>query len=272
MALPPGRPLADPLLEPDAGPRDASGAPVRAPIGNSIRTLLLFGALLIVGVVVWWFSRPDDLTERIGGREWAIVDIDGEPAVNVSGTVSTFVLDGTHEVRGVLDCNTRTGRWAFDTSSQRLDVDWDTVTSVGCADWPNTYSVASGTVRFDGGTMSLDTGGGEIRSIALGDMEIASADELAGQWTSGSTSVELGSRGLVRVDGCTGSWMAVGTGISVGFEESVLRGCELAPIWTGESIIVPIRFEDSLYLHHALSPFPLDRAVYRLDLKAPPPG
>ena len=72
MASPPERPLADPLL----GAGDDRGASARAPIGNSIRTLLLLGVAVVIGLGVWWSQRPSDLTGRIGGREWVIVDVE----------------------------------------------------------------------------------------------------------------------------------------------------------------------------------------------------
>ena len=77
----PDAPISDPLLRPDSAPRDASGRPVRAPLGNSIRTLLVFVLLVAVGVAVWWWLlRPDDLTNQLGGREWVITEVDGQPA------------------------------------------------------------------------------------------------------------------------------------------------------------------------------------------------
>lgn len=271
MASPPERPLADPLLEPDAGPLDASGAPVRAPIGNSIKTLLLLGALVIVGVAVWWVGRPDDLTDRIGGREWVIVDIDGEPAVNDAGTVSTFVLDGNREVRGMVGCNTATGEWDFVTAEQELAIEWRNQTLVGCADdHPETFTVFGGRVDLRGEVMRVDHDDGSVRAVSLADRAVATADELAGEWISGTTTIELGPRGLARVGECPGTWMASGGGISFRWEDA--DSCDLAPIWADGGVVVPVRFEDSLYLRRDAAPFPLDRDVHRLDLTAPAAG
>jgi hypothetical protein len=270
MAFPPERTLADPLLAPDVGSRDVSGAPVRAPIGNSIKTLLLLGVLVIVGVLIWWVRRPDDLTGLIGGREWVIVDVDGEPATSVTGTASTFVLDGTHEIRGTRGCNTAIGEWMFDTSSQRLDIEWTGGTTIGCPDAPVTYAIDGGDLTLSDAVMTVEAAEATVRSISLADRPVVTADELAGAWSGGGSTVEFGRRGLLRVDDCIGEWNATGEGISVQFDGSdvALASCGLAPIWTTGDVIMPVRFEDTLYLHRAAVAYPLDREVYRLDIEA----
>jgi hypothetical protein len=266
MALPPGRPVTDPLLVPEIGLREPM--PARAPVGNSIRTLLLIGVLALVGIAVWWARRPSDLTQRIGGREWVIVDVDGEPAVNELGTASSFVLDGVGEIRMEAGCNTATGRWSFDVSAQRLLVEGLRTTAMSCPDdVPATYAVGNGRVGLDGSVMTVATDDGEVRAISHGDLQVAASDEIAGRWTSGSSTVEIGPRGLLRVDDCTGSWVATGAGITALFDEQELSrdGCDPAPIWTSGVVLLPVRFEDSVFLSRDGNSFPLDRMIHRLD-------
>jgi hypothetical protein len=272
MGVPPHGPIADPLLQPEHGPRDAKGAPIRAPLGNSIRTLLVFALLVAVGVIVWWIRRPDDLSERLGGREWAITEVDGEPATNRVGLVSTFVLDGTGEIRAVRDCNVESGRWEFDRRSSHLGIEWTTQTDLDCgADWPQTYTPGAGHVTFDGMTLRIEADRVDVRAIALGDHEPASPTDFAGTWISGESSVEIGQRGLFDVAGCRGSWSAEeeGDGIIVSFRDVQADDCELAPVWADEQTLVPVIHDHSLYLWRNRTVFPLDHKIVRLD---PVPG
>ena len=114
MGPPPDRPISDPLLLPDSGPRDAKGTPVRAPLGNSIKTFLAFVLLVAIGGGVWWIRRPDDLTGSIGGREWTITDVDGEPATNSDGRrLDVRARRYRRDQGGATGCNIATGAWDF---------------------------------------------------------------------------------------------------------------------------------------------------------------
>jgi hypothetical protein len=272
MVVPPHDPIADPLLQPDNGPRDAKGAPIRAPLGNSARTLFVFALLVAIGVIVWWIRRPDDLEARLGGREWVITEVDGEPATNRVGLVSTFVLDGTGEVRAVRDCNVASGGWEYDRQSSRLAIEWTTQTELDCGTgWPKTYAPAAGDVSFSGSTLRIDADQVDIRAISLGDHESASPTELAGSWVGGESPVEIGQRGLFDVDGCRGSWSAEeeGDGIIVSFPDAQADECDLDPWWADEQPLVPVLHDDALYLRRNRFVFPLDHAIVRLD---PAPG
>lgn len=262
-------PISDPLLRPDRAPRDATGNPVRAPLGNSIRTLLLFGLLLAIGVAVWWIRRPDDLTMQLGGREWTIVEVDGEPAVNRLGTVSTFVLDGTGEVRGVIECNTATGSWTYDTPGRRLDLQWEQQTVAGCADdWPTTYLPTSGRVDLDGGELRVESDTVEVRAVALVDLPPMEVHDLHGSWTSGEQLVEIGERGRFDIGACGGAWTGDATepGVfSVEFDDPESEECGLGPAWLDGAAFVAVEFDDAVFLHRDRAAFPLDRSILRLD-------
>lgn len=264
----PERPISDPLLRPERGPRDAQGRPVRAPLGNSIRTLLVFALLVVVGVAVWWLRRPDDSAANIGGREWTITDVNGEPATNTAGLVSTFVLDGTGEIRAPLDCNVATGRWAYDEQRSSLSIEWTTQTLMVCpSEWPQTYLPDSGQVSVDGAVMRIETDAGELRAVSLGDHEPADAESVAGGWMSGDQTIEIGRRGRFEVDECHGSWESIADelSMSVRFEELQRDDCELAPLWRDETPVVPVVDGGVVYLRRERSIFPLDRAIVRLD-------
>ncbi len=268
MGSPPDRQISDPLLRPDGVQRDARGAPVRAPLGNSIRTLLAFAVLLVIGVGIWWIRRPDDLTMQLGGREWAITEVDGEPATNRLGTASTFVLDGTGEIRATLDCNVASGVWRYDKQSGQLEIEWETQTTLPCPeDWPETYLPDGGDVSVDGGTMRIDSDMVEIRAVALVDREPAAVDDVAGEWVSGERSIEIGRRGLFQIDACRGSWSLTDddSAMDVSFDEVQPDACTLDPGWSNDTPIVPVADEDSIYLRRDRSIYPLDRAVFRLD-------
>lgn len=266
-------PISDPLLRPDRAPRDARGTPVRAPLGNSIRTLLLFGLLLAIGVAVWWLRRPGDLTMQLGGREWVIVEVDGEPAVNAIGTASTFVLDGTGEVRGAIECNTSTGSWSYDRRGQQLVLDWETTTAVSCPDgWPRTYLPVSGRVDLDGGELRIESDAGDIRAVALVDHDPMPVDDLHGSWASGGHLVEVGERGRFDVGECRGAWAvdtAKETAVSIAFDDapsgSADDPCALAAAWFVSAPAVPVEVGESVFLHHDRATFPLDRSIIRLD-------
>lgn len=278
MASPSERPIDDPLLQPDRAPRDARGAPVRAPLGNSGKTLLAFIVLAIVGAGVWWLRRPPDLTMQLGGREWVITTVDGEPAVNDAGTVSTFVLDGNGEIRSAIDCNTATGSWSYEPGSRRLDIDWHGQTSAPCPDdWPQTYLATDGHVSAGGGSMRVESEAVVIEAISPVDLDVAGADELAGSWMTGGSSVDIGIRGLFRVDGCEGEWSALDDGgqgdeepsgaVVVGFDPADVQraGCDLDPMWEDETPIIPVVHDGVLFLRRDRSFFPLDRSIVRLD-------
>ena len=268
---PPDDPISDPLLRPESAPRDAAGRPVRAPLGNSIRTLLVFVLLVVVGVAVWWWRRPDDLTTRLGGREWVITEVDGEPATNGHGFASTFVLDGTGEIRGVLACNVASGSWTYRSRSDRLDISWETQTTLGCAaGWPQTYLPASGEVGLSGGALSVDGDTTRFRAISLADLQPAGADDIAGTWVSGGSEIEIGLRGLFRIDECRGTWSddlddAEAPTITVEFDHVVPDSCQLDPRWRDETPIVPVLHDGVLYLRRDRPLFPLDRDIVRLD-------
>jgi len=268
MGPPPDSPISDPLLRPESGPRTALGAPVRAPLGNSIRTFLVFVLLVMVGAAVWWVRRPADLSTSIGGREWTITDVDGQPATNEAGLASTFVLDGNGEIRAPLDCNIATGRWAYDERRSVLSIEWETQTLLACPDdWPQTYLPDGGEVSVDGAVMRISTDAGEVRAISLADRSPATVDEVAGSWTSGDQEIVIGPRGLFEVGACEGAWEGVddGEAMDVRFDELQRDDCVLAPSWRDETLIIPVADDDVTYLRRDRTIFPIDRAVVRLD-------
>lgn len=268
MASPPERRLADPLLEHPPEEFDDAPAASRAPVGNSILTLVLAGILVVVGIAIWWLQRPSDLTERLEGREWIIVEADGQPATSDVGTTSRFELAANGEVNTAASCNTRTGEWEFDEPSQELHIDWVGETEIACPDdTPQTYAIGAGPVDIDGDLLRVETDVGTISAFSPTDREVAQADDLAGRWRFGESVVDFGPRGLLRVDECTGSWMPSGDGIGVSFDDAETErvGCLLPPTWTGGEVLLPYRFDDSLYLYEH-DPFgSLDGPVYRLD-------
>jgi hypothetical protein len=268
MRPPPDRPISDPLLRPDRAPVDATGVPVRAPLGNSIRTFLAFVSLALIGVGVWWIRRPDDLTARLGDREWVVTDVDGEPATNAAGTASTFVLDGTGEVRGVLGCNVATGTWAYDVTGRRLEIDWQTQTLLVCPDdWPTTYLPDGGDVDHDGTTLRIVSDAVDVRSVSLADRPTAAFDDVAGVWTSGTQTVEIGARGLLLVDTCRGTWSPTedGAAMAVRFDEVQRDDCSLGRVWTDATPVVPVVDGSTVYLRRDRATYPLDRGIIRLD-------
>lgn len=279
MASPTERPIEDPLLQPDRAPRDARGAPVRAPLGNSGKTLVALIVLALVGAAVWWLRRPPDITDQLGGREWIITTVNGEPAVNAVGTVSTFVLDGNGEVRSAVACNTATGTWKYEPGPQRLAIGRGSVTLAGCPEWPVTYQPISGDVNVGSGSMRIESDGSVVESISPVDLSTASADEIAGTWLTGGSTVDIGRRGLFRVDGCEGEWSPFGDSVavddedeppgpvSIEFDESEVQraSCTLPVIWADETPVVPVVHDGVLYLRRDRSIFPLDRSIVRLD-------
>ena len=268
MGPPPDRPISDPLLRPETGQRTALGVPVRAPLGNSIRTFLVFVLLVIVGAAVWWVRRPADLSMSIGGREWTITDVDGQPATNEAGLVSTFVLDGNGEIRAPLDCNVATGSWAYDEKQSELSIEWKTQTLMACPDdWPQTYLPDGGEVSVDGAVMRIATDAGEVRAVSLADHPPATVDEVAGSWTSGGQAIEIGPRGRFEVGDCDGAWegVAEGEAMEVRFDELQRDDCVLAASWSDETPVIPVVDDDVMYLRRDRTIFPLDRAVVRLD-------
>lgn len=270
MAVSSENSITDPLLRPDSAPRDARGAPVRAPLGNSIWTLVLFVLLVGVGVGVWSITRPDDLTASLGGREWVVTDVDGEPAVNDAGTASTFVLDGGGEVRATAGCNIATGQWIYQPGAKRLTIDWITQTELVCpTEWPTTYLPDTGDVDLADGVLSMRSLNGEMRAIALADHEAQAGEVAAGDWRSGVYPVEIGRRGLFRIQECEGSWTSGENdlGMVVRFEEVQIQreGCDLDRLWLDSDPFRVVGFEGSLYLHRDRAIFPLDRSVVRLD-------
>lgn len=272
MAAPHDGPIADPLLQPPHGLRGTSGAPMHAPLGNSARTLFVFVLLVAIGAVVWWLRQPDDLTDRVGGREWVITEVDGEQATNRAGLVSTFVLDGTGEIRAVRGCNVVSGRWEYESASSRLSIDWSSATDLACSDdWPETYTPAAGDVGFDGPVLRIESETGDLRAISLRDHEPATVDDLAGTWVSGESTFTIGRRGLFDIDLCRGSWTANedGPGIVVSFPETHRADCDLAPMWVEELSLVPVLHDEVLYMWRNRTAFPLDHVIVRLD---PAPG
>lgn len=268
MVSEPGPPIADPLLRPDAGPRDPAGRPLWAPLGNSIRTLVAFAVLLLLGIGVWWLRRPADLTAELGGREWVITAVDGEPATNAAGTASTFVLDGTGEIRGVLACNVASGTWAYDRERSELAVDWTTQTDLICpGDWPRTYLATDGTVELDDGVLRVRGDAVVVDAIAPADRAPADSDQIAGSWVSGSHEIEIGPRGSFRIGACRGTWSRVddASTVDVRFEELQRDDCELDERWRDEAPIRPVLHDGSLYLRRDRSRFPVDRDIVRLD-------
>ena len=95
------------------------------------RPVLVTLLVLAVGLAVWWWRRPSDLTTSLGARTWILAEIDGEPVTTPDGTAPTFTLDGTGEVRAMLDCNTAIGDWVYASSSQRIEFTWATQTLTG---------------------------------------------------------------------------------------------------------------------------------------------
>lgn len=268
MASPTDRQISDPLLRPDGAQRDAKGVPVRAPLGNSIKTLIVFAVLLGIGIVIWWIRRPDDLTAQLGGREWVITEVDGEPATNRFGTTSTFVLDGTGEIRATLDCNVATGAWRYAEQSSRLVIDWQTQTTLACpGDWPETYLPESGDVDLDGGTLRVRSDTTEVRAISPVDRDPAELDEVAGDWVSGEQIIEIGRRGLFQVDACNGSWTPTDdeSALLVTFEDVQPDACSLGLQWQDDTPFTATAHDDSIYLRRDRVIFPLDRTVIRLD-------
>lgn len=266
MALPPGRPLADPLLEPDAGPRDASGEVVRAPVGNSGRTLAVFLLLALVGVAVWWMRRPSDLTDRLAGTEWIVVEAGGAPHVNADGQVSAFALGHRSMLRTGGPCGVAAGSWSFDVSEQSLEIGWEAGAPEGCANENGEWTVAvpsDGGVDLDGDELRLGEPG-RLRAFLVTDRPAAEADDLAGRWGAGGHLIEIGPRGLFRVGDCMGAWDDVPTGIRWSFE-STAPGCDLGPVWGGGDTFVPLRFEDSLYLWRVAPGSAFDPFVLRLE-------
>jgi hypothetical protein len=272
MGPPPERPISDPLLRPERGERDARGRPVRAPFGNSIRTFAVLVLLVAVGVAIWWIRRPDDHLASIGGREWTITDVDGEPATNGIGTASTFVLDGNGEIRGPVGCNVASGRWSYDERSSELTLDWQTQTQLRCDEaWPRTYLPDGGEVHLDGAVMRITTDTGEVRAVALGDHAAAGVEQVAGSWQSGERQVEIGSRGLFQIDRCDGSWVVVEDvsdevpSIEIRFERLQRDECDLLAMWRDETPVVPVVDGGVVFLRRDRTIFPLDRAIVRLD-------
>lgn len=268
MASTPERPISDPLLRPDFGPRDATGTPIRAPLGNSIKTLLALCALVAVGVGVWWLQRPDDLSTRIGGREWVITAIDGEPATNETGVASTFVLDGTGEIRAPLGCNAATGTWSYDPGESQLDISWATQTQLGCPDdWPTTYLPVSGSVSLDGSALRVRSDDRDMRAISPTDAVPVAPTDAAGEWSSGDHIVEIGRRGLFVVDTCRGSWSRTDDdlGLAVSFDGTQRDDCSLASFWAEADPFLAIEDGSSIYLWRDRSMYPFDRGIVRLD-------
>lgn len=268
MGPTPERPISDPLLRPDRAQRDARGRPVRAPLGNSIRTFVVLVLLVGVGVAIWWIRRPDDLATSIGAREWTITHVDGEPATNDLGTASTFVLDGNGEIRGPIGCNVASGRWTYDERTSELELDWQTQTQINCDDeWPRTYLPDRGEVHLDGAVMRITTDTGEIRAVALADRAAADVDAFAGSWQMGDLPVEIGLRGLFEIEGCDGSWEDVvdEPSIRVSFEGLQRDECNLADVWRDEAPVVPVIDDGVLFLRRDRVAFPIDRSIVRLD-------
>ncbi len=267
MALPPGRPLADPLLEPDAGPRDASGEVVRAPLGNSIRTLVAFLALAALGVGVWWLQRPSDLTEQLAGTEWVVVEVDGEPLINDDGQVPAFALGRREMIRAGGPCGPSTGSWTFDTDDQRLEIEWpDGAVQGGCANEHAAWTIAaptSGRAELRGDTL-LVRGAPIVRAFEVSGRDRASVADVAGRWQVGDLRLEIGERGLFRLGECMGRWEDVGNGVRWAFE-SPATGCDRGDFWAGGDTFVPYRFETSLYLWRVPPGSAFDPFVVRLE-------
>ncbi len=276
-------PITDPLLRPDLGPRDARGAPVRAPLGNSALTLGLVAVLVAIGIGVWWIRQPEDLATSLGGREWVITDVDGQPATNEAGTVSTFVLDGSGEVRGTFGCNVASGTWTYRAGSDRLAVDWTTQTELICpSDWPTTYLPDTGEMQLGGGVLRIASNDGDLRAISLGDLDSVAGEEAAGVWMSGGDEVEIGRRGFFRIETCEGAWRAVDGEplgdpadpateneqlVEVRFDEVQIQreGCDLDRLWLDDDPFRVVEFDGSIYFHRTRPIFPLDREIVRLD-------
>ncbi len=275
-------PITDPLLRPESGPRDARGAPVRAPLGNSALTLGLVVVLVAIGIGVWWLLRPAELASSLSGREWVITEVDGEPATNEAGTVSTFVLDGNGEVRGTLGCNVATGTWSYLTGADRLTIDWTTQTELVCPDdWPMTYLPDSGEVEIGGGVLEVASNDGDLRAVSLIDLPSIGGEATAGDWMSADDTVEIGRRGLFRVEACEGNWRSADPDVAddtdpdavpeelmdIRFDEVQIQreGCDLDRLWLDDDPFRAVEFAGSIYLHRTRSIFPLDREIVRLD-------
>lgn len=280
MAASPDQPIDDPLLQPERAPRDPLGTPVRAPLGNSVKTLAWLIVLVAIGVGVWWLRRPADVSDQIGAREWVITTADGRAAVNARGTVSTFVLEGSGEVRAPIECNTATGDWSYDGRSSRLVLEWTEQTTAICdGEQPTTYQPLDGEVDVGDGTLTLESTDGVIEAISLRDLTAASAVDVAGTWSTGGSVVEIGERGLFRIGACDGRWEPVDSdetaGDAVGgelamlveFDPVDLEGdeCGLDRMWSDTAPIVPVVHDDVLYLRRDRAIFPLDRSIVRLD-------
>lgn len=276
-------PITDPLLRPDFAPRDSRGAPVRAPLGNSALTLGLIVVLVAIGLGVWWLRQPEELAMSLGGREWVITDVDGEPATNEAGTASTFVLDGSGEVRGTLGCNVATGTWTNRPGSDRLAIDWTTQTELVCPDgWPTTYLPDTGEMRLAGGVLTITSNDGDLRAISLADLNSIGGEAAAGNWVSGGDSFEIGRRGLFRIETCEGDWRPADGEllgdpadpaseaeelVDVRFDEVQIQreGCDLDPLWLDDDPFRGVEYDGSVFLYRTRSIFPLDREIVRLD-------
>lgn len=269
----------DPLLVAEAGPRDVRGRPVRTPLGNSGRTLIAFVVVLAVGLAVWWWRRPSDLTTSLGARTWILVEIDGEPVTTPDGTAPTFTLDGTGEVRAMLDCNTVIGDWVYASSSQRIEFTWATQTLTGCDEsWTETYLPDSGEVDLDSGVLRIDGDAVDVVAVSPADHDDIEVDEIDGTWWFAGQEVLIGQRGLVELGTCRGSWNVVDDGgadpdesgddelrIDIVFDELQRDDCDLADVWLDETSIAPLMHDGSLFLRRDRTVFPVDRQVIRLD-------
>lgn len=251
---------------------------MRAPLGNSIKTFGVLLLLVAVGVSIWWIRRPADMLTSVGAREWTITHVDGEPAMNDVGTVSTFVLDGTGEIRAPIGCNVASGRWSYDERADELTIDWDTQTDIDCVDgWPRTHLPDGGEVDVDGSVMRVSTDAGTIRAVSLADRPPAPVDDFAGTWSTGGRQVDIGLRGLFEIGDCDGSWVALdddaGTAdasiaagaIAIRFDGVQRDDCDLPSMWLDETPVVPVVDDGVLYLRRDRTIFPLDREIVRLD-------
>lgn len=271
--------MSDPLLRSEMGPRDLRSQPPRAPLGNSIKTLVAFVVLLAIGLGIWFWRRPADLTTSLGARTWIITAIDGEPVTTPVHTAPTFTLDGVGEIRGMSNCNTATGNWAYVPASGRLEFDWTSQTLVGCdPEWTETYLPESGEVSLGGGVLQIDGDAVDVVAISPADHPTATADDLAGSWTFGEQPVQIGSRGLFELGDCSGSWEltdevadALERGepadprIVVVFDELEQEDCDLPTVWRDDTPFAPVVHDGVLYLRRDRQIFPVDRDVVRLD-------
>lgn len=279
MSVPPDPTPTDPLLRPVANPRYLRGEPARAPLGNSMRTLLAFVVLLAIGLGVWWWRRPADLTTSLGARTWVVTEIDGQPVTTPIHTAPTFTLDGVGEVLAMSNCNTAIGDWTYEPSSGRLEFDWQSQTTVACApEWVVSYVPDSGEVDLDSGVLQIDGDAVDLEAISPSDHPAATVDDLAGSWTMGDQPVQIGQRGLFEVGDCSGSWQptdevaAAATDgaqpdlrIDVVFDDLEREDCDLPLVWQDDTPFAPVLHDGSLYLRRDRSIFPVDREVVRLD-------